>query len=422
LIPVTRLVTKVPVHVSSQSNGIKIVNMCSLPLRRGLGLFCWFENASVHAVKTLHRSTGLCCADFCQLAKMGTGYFPATSTASKSHLGFSFDRADYTCVTASLGPLERLGGPCMAHAAKTLAMAMVLSCCAASALAASDTTANNTLRVRIIGNQLMVVSVSINDRGPFEFLVDTGTNTTLIDPALATELSLKPKDTLQLASLASSTKVSRYYLQTFRVGPASVSSQEALAVPLPQLAAIDHRVRGVLGMNFLLHFSFRLDYESRSLELYPFPETARVPAGLRVPVAINESRLLIQVASSAAPRGSWKLALDSGISQFLVFQDRIDHVPASDDCRRANCLMKVSTNLAEQSAATVVLHDVSIADAHLPDTQVVVLRNDLQKPSDPQDGLLPAALFHSVFFDRTNATVIFSPSPGTVSMAGIQLR
>jgi hypothetical protein len=52
--------------------------------------------------------------------------------------------------------------------------------------------------------------------------------------------------------------------------------------------------------------------------------------------------------------------------------------------------------------------------------QVVVLRNDLQEPSDPQDGLLSAAPFHSVFFDRTNATVIFSPSPGSVSMAGLQ--
>ena len=36
----------------------------------------------------------------------------------------------------------------------------------------------------------MVVSVSINDRGPFDFLVDTGTNTTLIDPELATELGI----------------------------------------------------------------------------------------------------------------------------------------------------------------------------------------------------------------------------------------
>jgi len=266
----------------------------------------------------------------------------------------------------------------------------------------------------------MVVSVFINDRGPFDFLVDTGTNTTLIDPELAKELGLTSKDNLQLASLASATNVPRYYLQTFRVGPAAVSNQEALAVPLPQLTALDRNIRGVLGMNFLLHFSFRLNYDRLTLELYPDPEEANVPAGLRVPVDINESRLLIKVASSASPRGSWNLALDSGIAQFLVFQERI--VPPSDQgaCGNANCLMQVSTNLADHSASTVLLHDVSIAEALLPDTQIVVLRNDQQKPSDPQDGLLPAAPFHSVFFDRTNATVIFSPSPGTVSMAGLQ--
>lgn len=265
----------------------------------------------------------------------------------------------------------------------------------------------------------MVVSVSINERGPFDFLVDTGTNTTLIDPGLAKELGLVAKDSLQLASLASATNVPRYYLQTFRVGPASVSNQEALAVPLPQITALDRKIRGVLGMNFLLHFSFRLNYDRQTLELYPDPEAANAPAGLRVPVEINESRLLIKVASSASPRGSWKLALDSGIAQFLVFQQRIV-TPSGSACGKANCLMQVSTNLADHSASTVLLHDVSINEALLPDTEVVVLRNDLQKASDPQDGLLPAAPFHSVFFDRTNATVIFSPSPGTVSMAGLQ--
>jgi hypothetical protein len=203
------------------------------------------------------------------------------------------------------------------------------------------------------------------------------------------------------------------------VGPASISNQEALAVPLPQLAALDHKIRGVLGMNFLLQFSFRLDYEHRSLELYPFPETAQVPAGLRVPVEINESRLLIKVASDASPHGSWKLALDSGIAQFLVFQGRVSS-SAAHACGQANCLMRVSTNLADHKASTIRLQDVSIAGARLPDTQVVLLRNDLQKPSDPQDGLLPAALFHSVFFDCANATVIFSPSPGSVSMADLQ--
>jgi hypothetical protein len=72
--------------------------------------------------------------------------------------------------------------------------------------------------------------------------------------------------------------------------------------------------------------------------------------------------------------------------------------------------MQVSTNLADHQASIIRLQDISIAGTRLPDTQNVLLRNDIQKTSDPQDGLLPAAPFHSVFFDRTNATVIFSPS------------
>ena len=308
----------------------------------------------------------------------------------------------------------------MARTTRHLALILLLSCAGAFAFAAPQPEAetNTHLRVRTIAGYLMVVSVSINDRGPFDFLIDTGTNTTLIDPQLATELALQPKDRLKLASLATATEVPRYFLQTFRVGPASVSNQEALAVPLPQLTALDHKIRGVLGMNFLLQFSFRLDYEHRALDLYPLPESAQVPAGLRVPVEINESRLLIQVGSEASPSGSWRLALDSGISQFLIFQDRI--VAAERSCRKANCLMQVATNLADHTASTILLHDVSIAGAHLPETQVVVLRNDLQKPSDHQDGLLPAAPFRSVFFDRTNATVIFSPVPGPFTMASFQ--
>jgi len=304
---------------------------------------------------------------------------------------------------------------------KIFALILLVSCCAASARAFHnpDSNANTHLRVRMISGYLMVVSVSINDRGPFDFLVDTGTNTTLIDPQLAAELGLQPKDRLKLASLASATDVPRYYFQTFRVGPASVSNQEALAVPLPQLTALDRKVRGVLGMNFLLQFSFRLDYEHHTLELYPLPESAKVPAGLRVPVEINESRMLIKVMSEASPSGSWKLALDSGIAQFLIFQDRIT-APAERSCGNVSCLMQVSTNLADHKASTVLLHDVSLAGVQLPAIPVVVLRNDLQKPSDLQDGLLPAAPFRSVFFARTNATFIFSPIPGPFTMASFR--
>jgi Aspartyl protease len=314
----------------------------------------------------------------------------------------------------------------MTSAIRNLGLSFLLFCCAGAAhalIANPGPEPGNTLPVRTLRGYLMIVGVFIDDRGPFDFLVDTGTNSTLLDPDLAAELQLVPKDRLRLASLASSASVPRYFLQKIKAGPATLSNLEALAMPLPQLQSLDKNIRGILGMNFLLHFSFRLDFEHSAMELYPFPETAHVPAGLRVPVEINESRLLVALVSHAAPRGSWKLALDSGIPQFLVFQDRFappDAVPPR--CASSNCLMQVSTNLSQQAASTSLLHDLTLSEARLPDQEIVVLRNDLQKPADPQDGLLPAAPFHSVFFDRGTATIIFTPSPAAVSMAALEKR
>lgn len=312
----------------------------------------------------------------------------------------------------------------MNSAAKKFGLSFLFLSWAALAAAqpgTSDSPSSNAPSVRMLRGFLMIAEVSINDRGPFDFLVDTGSNTTLLDPDLAAELDLHARDRLQLASLASQAGVPRYFLGKLTVGAASLANLEALAVPLTQLRALDGNIRGVLGMNFLLHFSFRLDFDRPALELYSSPDKARIPAGLSVPVQINQARLLVPVASSAALHRTWKLALDSGISQLLVFEDRLAPEEAAP-CQDSSCLMEVSTNLSQQQASTRTLRDLSISDARLPEQEIVVLRNDLLPPTDPQDGLLPAAPFHSIFFDRSTATLIFSPSPDAVSLAALQTR
>ena len=313
-------------------------------------------------------------------------------------------------------------GPRQMRSLHLLGWSMLL-CCTTFAAASSATpdSTSNVVSVRLLRGYLMIAEVRINDRGPFDFLVDTGSNTTLLDPGLAAELGLHAKDKLQLSSLASAAGVPRYFLGKLTLGADSLSNLEALALPLTQLRALDGNIRGVLGMNFLLHFSFRLDFDAPALELYSSPEKARIPAGLSVPVQINQARLLVPVASSAALTGTWRLVLDSGISQPLVFEDR---VASQDDapCTGSNCLMQVSTNLSQQQAATRLMHDISISDARLPEQQIVILRNDLLSPNDPQDGLLPAAPFHSIFFNRSTATVTFSPSPGSTAIAALQAR
>jgi predicted aspartyl protease len=264
--------------------------------------------------------------------------------------------------------------------------------------------------VETLRGYLMVVSVTVNDRGPFRFLVDTGTNTTLIEPALAEELKLKPADRMTLSSMGKSASVARYFLEGFRVGEASVSHLEALALPLAELHALDHKIRGILGMNFLLHFSFQLDYSQQRLQIFPIPELAHAPDGTRVHPEINDWRLLIPVASEASPRGLWKLTLDSGISGLLVFENRLDRsAKVLDRCAEAGCMMEVSSNLSSQTAAAVRLREMSIGGAPMRDIPLVVLRDQKAKPSDPSDGLLPTSMFGSVFFDRTNATLVLKP-------------
>jgi hypothetical protein len=71
-------------------------------------------------------------------------------------------------------------------AAKKLGLSLLLlSCLAAAQSTVPDPAANSTLPVHTLRGYLMIVGVTINDRGPFDFLIDTGTNTTLLDPQLA---------------------------------------------------------------------------------------------------------------------------------------------------------------------------------------------------------------------------------------------
>jgi len=258
---------------------------------------------------------------------------------------------------------------------------------------------------------LAVVSVSINGHGPFDFLVDTGTNTTLIESDLAAELGLVPVDRLSLTTLTGSEPVPRYFLEETRVGSASVTRLEALAGPLQQLRSLDRNIRGILGMNFLAAFSFRLDYEHRRLEIFDPAEPPEVSGGILVPVEITESRVLVPVESKASRSGVWKLALDSGISETAILQDRLagDVRHHDTDTCIGVCTMVVHTNSFRSADAAQTTTDMYIAHSPLRHQPIVVLPSGPEDQRRPEDGLLPVSLFHAVFFDRAHESVIFNP-------------
>ena len=71
---------------------------------------------------------------------------------------------------------------------------------------------------RFVQHALIVIPVRINQAGPFDFMVDTGSQVTVIDPSLAAELDLKPQGRVGLVSVASFAQASATVLDTLGSG------------------------------------------------------------------------------------------------------------------------------------------------------------------------------------------------------------
>ena len=118
---------------------------------------------------------------------------------------------------------------------------------------------------RFVQHALIVIPVRINQAGPFDFMVDTGSQVTVIDPSLAAELDLKPQGRVGLVSVASFAQASVTVLDTLEADSKVVEKSPAIVQDLGQIQAADPRIRGVLGESFLAHFDLLVDYGHKLL-------------------------------------------------------------------------------------------------------------------------------------------------------------
>ena len=75
-----------------------------------------------------------------------------------------------------------------------------------------------SLRLRLVQRSQIIVPVTINHSGPYDFLVDTGSQVTTVDPALATELHLKIEGTTGFVGVGFRTRPSFARLDLLEAG------------------------------------------------------------------------------------------------------------------------------------------------------------------------------------------------------------
>jgi hypothetical protein len=92
-----------------------------------------------------------------------------------------------------------------------------------------------SLRLRLIENVQIIVPVTINHCGPYDFLVDTGAHITTVDPARAKALDLKIEGTTGIIGVGNYARTPFTTLDSVQAGSAVVERVMAVIQDLGQI-------------------------------------------------------------------------------------------------------------------------------------------------------------------------------------------
>jgi hypothetical protein len=138
---------------------------------------------------------------------------------------------------------------------------LVLTATAVSTLSAETRCPGNaaSLPLRMVNSHQTIVAVSVNHAGPFNFMLDTGTQMTMLDPKLAATLKLTTSGTAEVESVAVSASAAFAQVELIEVGSRWAANQRVLVYDLRNLQTTGLDIQGVLGEDFLEQFDMLID-------------------------------------------------------------------------------------------------------------------------------------------------------------------
>ena len=270
---------------------------------------------------------------------------------------------------------------------------------------------------RFVQHALIVIPVRINQSGPFDFIVDTGSQVTVIDPSLAAELSLKAQGRVGLVSVSGLAQASATVLDTLEAGSNVLEKSPAIIQDLRRIQAADPRIRGVLGESFLAHFDLFVDYPHKLLCLDQTSAMRNSIRGERIPLVPpqhpeNElpymERLVISVHLSGTGTRAILLQLDSGSDGPILYADSKD--PEVQVLERSAAQQGGNATSMQRAFAVMPAQIMQIGNhifTHISFVTPVSVQESL--PGRNEDGLLPTLLFQRVLISGGGHYVVFDP-------------
>jgi predicted aspartyl protease len=240
----------------------------------------------------------------------------------------------------------------------------------------------------------IIVPTSLNGTRPALFMLDTGSNGSVISEPLASALGAKvvAKTTMMSAS-------GRKDALVVKIGHLAVGGVSAhgvlmtLASPdafnLPDLATSGHHVQGVIGQDVLGTLRYTIDY--RRQIIFWHEAAAGIPP--RATVFELESQQDRFVALVPQGRRVLRLVPDTGADTLVLFQGEGGTLPTATASEPAEVTGLAGTRPAQRA----VVRALQVGSITLMDVSAAIVNREGDSP--PLDGLLPLHIFARVTFN-----------------------
>ena len=286
--------------------------------------------------------------------------------------------------------------------------ALVLTATAASTLWAEPRCPGSaaSLPLRVVNRNQMIVAISINHTGPFNFMLDTGTQMTMVDPGLAAQLKLTTSGTAEVASVGVSASASFAEVNLIEAGSHSTTNQRVLVYDLRNLQTTGLDIQGVLGEDFLEQFDNLIDNAHKMLCLDNTGAMKAEVKGQHVSLLESDERdtqlahSLIVSARLTDGRRPVRLKLDSGANVPFLYRTG-DYMALR--LYRGVSLQGGGANGVQRTFTALPVQEVRIGPVEIGKVTFITLAG-VQKDSRTSDfdGLLTMGLFKRVFIDHAD--------------------
>lgn len=159
----------------------------------------------------------------------------------------------------------------------------------------------------------MIIGVSINGQGPFDFLLDSGAATTIIDNRFADELGLERTGGMHAVGIGGAESIDKVSVDTLAVDEFVIDTLDLFCMDMQaisQMLGMDETFKGIVGYDLFARAVMKMDYPGGTLTLID-PDTFEYDGpGKPVPGEIINNLICVDGTIDGDLHG--KIRIDTG--------------------------------------------------------------------------------------------------------------